>query len=170
MGEIMIIVGIDPGLAISGYGVINYIGNKFEVIDYGAVITESCQEFPGRLKKIYDGYMELFKNYKPEAVAIEELFYNKNVKTAIAIAEARGVHLLAAENCGIPLYEYTPLQIKQGIVGYGRAEKKQIQEMVKVILKLESVPKPDDVADGLAAAICHAHSLKFADNFKILKY
>jgi len=166
----MIIVGIDPGLAISGYGVINYIGNKFEVIDYGAVTTESSQEFPGRLKAIYDGYMELFNRYKPEAVAIEELFYNKNVKTAIAIAEARGVHLLAAENCGIPLYEYTPLQIKQGIVGYGRAEKKQIQEMVKVILKLESVPKPDDVADGLAAAICHAHSLKFADNFKILKY
>ncbi len=166
----MIIFGIDPGLAISGYGVLNYIGNKFEVIDYGAVITESCEEFPKRLKKIYDSYTELFKLYKPEAVAIEELFYNKNVKTAIAIAEARGVHLLAAENNGIPLYEYTPLQIKQGIVGYGRAEKRQIQEMVKVILHLESVPKPDDVADGLAAAICHAHSLKFASNFKILKY
>lgn len=166
----MIIVGIDPGLAISGYGVINYIGNKFEVIDYGAVTTESCQAFPGRLKTIYDSYIELFKLYKPEAIAIEELFYNKNVKTAIAVAEARGVHLLAAENCGVPLYEYTPLQIKQGIVGYGRAEKKQIQEMVKVILKLKSVPKPDDVADGLAAAICHAHSLKYASNFKILKY
>jgi crossover junction endodeoxyribonuclease RuvC len=155
----MIIFGIDPGLAISGYGVLNYIGNKFEVIDYGAIITESGEEFPRRLKI-----------YKPEAVAIEELFYNKNVKTAIAIAEARGVHLLAAENSGIPLYEYTPLQIKQGIVGYGRAEKKQIQEMVKVILHLDTIPKPDDVADGLAAAICHAHSLKYADNFKILKY
>lgn len=166
----MIIFGIDPGLAISGYGVINYIGNKFEVIDYGAVTTESCEEFPKRLKIIYDKYTELFKLYKPDAVAIEELFYNKNVKTAIAIAEARGVHLLAAENFGIPLYEYTPLQIKQGIVGYGRAEKKQIQEMVKVILRLESVPKPDDVADGLAAAICHAHCLKFANKFKILKY
>lgn len=166
----MIIVGIDPGLAISGYGVLNYIGNKFEVIDYGAVTTESKEEFPRRLKIIYDSYIELFKLYKPEAVAIEELFYNKNVKTAIAIAEARGVHLLAAENSGISLYEYTPLQIKQGIVGYGRAEKKQIQEMVKVILHLDSIPKPDDVADGLAAAICHAHSLKYASDFKILKY
>jgi crossover junction endodeoxyribonuclease RuvC len=166
----MIIIGIDPGLAISGYGVVKYIGNKFEVLDYGAVLTDSCEEFPKRLKKIYDGYTRLFDLYKPDAVAIEELFYNKNAKTAIAIAEARGVHLLAAENCGIPLYEYTPLQIKQGIVGYGRAEKKQVQEMVRIILHLESVPKPDDVADGLAAAICHAHSLKYASDFKILKY
>jgi crossover junction endodeoxyribonuclease RuvC len=166
----MIIFGIDPGLAISGYGVLNYIGNKFEVIDYGAVLTDSHEEFPERLKKIYDRYCELFEKYKPEAVAIEELFYNKNVKTAIAIAQARGIHLLAAANKSIPLYEYTPLQIKQGIVGYGRAEKKQVQEMVKIILKLDSVPQPDDVADGLAAAICHAHSLKYADNFKIIKY
>jgi len=134
------------------------------------VTTESCEEFPKRLKKIYESYTKLFDLYKPDAVAIEELFYNKNVKTAIAIAQARGVHLLAAENNSIPLYEYTPLQIKQGIVGYGRAEKKQVQEMVKVILHLDSVPKPDDVADGLAAAICHAHCLKFANNFKILKY
>lgn len=166
----MLIFGIDPGLAISGYGVLNYVGNKFEVVEYGAVITESCEEFPKRLKKIYDSYTELFELYKPEAVAIEELFYNKNVKTAIAIAQARGVHLLAAENKNIPLYEYTPLQIKQGIVGYGRAEKRQVQEMVKIILKLDKIPQPDDVADGLAAAICHAHSLKFANNFKILKY
>lgn len=166
----MIILGIDPGLAISGYGIINYSGNKFEVIDYGAVITESTEEFPKRLKKLYDSYMNIFEVYKPEAVAIEELFYNKNTKTAIAIAEARGIHLLAAENKNIPLYEYTPLQVKQGIVGYGRAEKKQIQEMVKVILKLDAVPKPDDVADGLALAICHAHSLKFAESFRIVKY
>lgn len=166
----MIILGIDPGLAISGYGIINYSGNKFEVIDYGAVITESTEEFPKRLKKLYDSYMNIFEVYKPEAVAIEELFYNKNTKTAIAIAEARGIHLLAAENKSIPLYEYTPLQVKQGIVGYGRAEKKQIQEMVRVILKLDAVPKPDDVADGLALAICHAHSLKFAESFRIVKY
>ncbi len=166
----MLIIGIDPGLAISGYGVLNYVGNKFEVLDYGAIITESCEAFPKRLKKLYDGYSALFELYKPEAVAIEELFYNKNVKTAIAVAQARGVHLLAAENKSIPLYEYTPLQIKQGIVGYGRAEKRQVQEMVKIILKLDKIPQPDDVADGLAAAICHAHSLKFANNFKILKY
>lgn len=166
----MIIFGIDPGLAISGYGVLDYKGNKFQVIDYGAVTTGSSEEFPLRLKRIYDMYTSLFHKYKPDAVAIEELFYNKNVKTAIAIAQARGVHLLAAVNNCIPLYEYTPLQIKQGIVGYGRAEKKQIQEMVKIILKLKDIPKPDDVADGLAAAICHAHSLKYAENFRILKY
>lgn len=163
----MIIFGIDPGLAISGYGVVNYIGNKFEVLEYGAVITNSCEEFPNRLKIIYDSYIELFDKYKPEAVSIEELFYNKNVKTAISVAQARGVHLLAAVNKCIPLYEYTPLQIKQGIVGYGRAEKRQVQEMVKIILKLDKIPQPDDVADGLAAAICHAHSLKFASKFKI---
>lgn len=163
----MIIFGIDPGLAISGFGVVNYIGNKFEVLEYGAIITNSTDEFPARLKKLYDGYTELFLRYKPDAVAIEELFYNKNVKTAIMVAQARGVHILAAVNKAIPLYEYTPLQIKQGIVGYGRAEKHQVQEMVKIILKLEQIPQPDDVADGLAAAICHAHSLKYAINFKI---
>lgn len=163
----MIIFGIDPGLAISGFGVVNYIGNKFDVLEYGAIITESSDEFPDRLKKLYDGYTELFNRYKPDAVAIEELFYNKNVKTAIMVAQARGVHILAAVNKAIPLYEYTPLQIKQGIVGYGRAEKHQVQEMVKIILKLEQIPQPDDVADGLAAAICHAHSLKYAVNFKI---
>lgn len=163
----MIICGIDPGLAISGYGVINYIGNTFKVLEYGAITTNSCEEFPERLKKLYDGYLELFDKYKPEAVSIEELFYNKNVKTALMVAQARGIHLLAAVNKDIPLFEYTPLQIKQGIVGYGRAEKRQVQEMVKIILKLDKIPQPDDVADGLAAAICHAHSLKFAEKFKI---
>lgn len=166
----MIILGIDPGLAISGYGILNYTGNKFEVIDYGCIETESCEEFPKRLKHLYDSYTSIIDMYKPKAVAIEELFYNKNAKTAMAIAQARGVHLLAAENKNIPLYEYTPLQIKQGIVGYGRAEKRQVQEMVKVILNLKEIPRPDDAADGLAAAICHAHSLKFAENFKIKKY
>jgi crossover junction endodeoxyribonuclease RuvC len=163
----MIIFGIDPGLAISGYGIVNYAGNKFEIIKYGAVTTSSFDEFPKRLKIIYDRYTELFEMYRPEAVAVEELFYNKNTKTAMAIAQSRGVHILAAANKDIPLYEYTPLQIKQGTVGYGRAEKKQVQEMVRLILKLERIPKPDDVADGLAAAICHAHSLKFAENFRI---
>ena len=166
----MLILGIDPGLAISGYGILNYSGNKFKVIEYGCIFTESCEEFPKRLKHIYESYISIIDMYKPEAVAIEELFYNKNAKTAMAIAQARGVHLLAAENKNVPLYEYTPLQIKQGIVGYGRAEKKQVQEMVRVILKLNEIPKPDDAADRLAAAICHAHSLKFAKEFKINKY
>ena len=166
----MLILGMDPGLAISGYGIINYTGNKFEIIKYGAITTESDEDFPKRLKHIYDSYISIIDMYKPEAVAIEELFYNKNAKTAMAIAQARGVHLLAAENKKIPLYEYTPLQIKQGIVGYGRAEKRQVQEMVRVLLNLKEIPKPDDAADGLAVAICHANCLKFAHKFRIIKY
>ena len=163
----MVIFGIDPGLATSGYGVINYVGNKFKMLEYGTIETESTLDFPTRLKIIYDSYMELFIKYKPDAVSVEELFFNKNVKTAISVGQARGVHILAAVNSDIPLYEYTPLQIKQGIVGYGRAQKRQVQEMVKIILKLEKIPKPDDAADGLAVAICHAHSLKYANNFKL---
>ncbi len=166
----MIILGMDPGLAISGYGIVEYVGNKFKMIEYGAVTTESTMPFPLRLKYIYESYMDMIDKYKPDAIAIEELFYNKNVKTAIAVGEARGVHLLVGALKDVPMYEYTPLQIKQGIVGYGRAEKKQVQEMVKLILKLDSIPKPDDAADGLAVAICHAHSLKFSEDFRITGY
>lgn len=163
----MIICGIDPGLAISGYGIISYVGNRFQLLEYGTIDTEAGLEFPLRLKKIYDSYINIFNKYRPDAIAIEELFFNKNVKTAITVGQARGVHILAAVNNNIDLYEYTPLQIKQGIVGYGRADKRQVQEMVKIILKMESIPKPDDAADGIAVAICHAHSLKYANNFKI---
>ncbi|EOD00676.1 crossover junction endodeoxyribonuclease RuvC [Caldisalinibacter kiritimatiensis] len=163
----MKIIGIDPGVAISGYGVIEYTGNKFKVIEYGAVTTSPKTPFPKRLKILYDEYMELFTLHKPDAVAIEELFFNKNVKTAIDVGQARGVHLLAAVNYGVDVFEYTPLQVKQGVVGYGRAEKKQVQEMVKILLNLKEIPKPDDVADGLAVAICHAHSGGFKDMFKI---
>jgi crossover junction endodeoxyribonuclease RuvC len=163
----VIIIGIDPGIAISGYGVVEYKNNKFRVIEYGAVTTESDTPFPQRLKILYDEYINIFREYEPEAVAIEELFFNKNVKTAINVGQARGVHLLAAVNCGINVYEYTPLQVKQGVVGYGRAEKRQIQEMVKILLNLKQIPKPDDVADALAVAICHAHSGGFQDMFRI---
>jgi crossover junction endodeoxyribonuclease RuvC len=166
----MIILGVDPGLAISGYGVLEYLGNKFKMIEYGAVTSEASMPFPLRLKHIYESYIEMIDKFMPDAIAVEELFYNKNAKTAIAIGEARGVHLLAGQMKDIPLYEYTPLQIKQGIVGYGRAEKRQVQEMVKLILGLEKIPKPDDAADGLAAAICHAHSLKFCEQFRIIGY
>ena len=163
----MRIIGVDPGIAITGYGIIEYRGNKFNVIDYGAITTESNLPFPKRLKIVYDNLYNILLEYKPEAFAIEELFFNKNVKTAIKIGQARGVEILAAANYGIDIYEYTPLQVKQGVVGYGRAQKRQVQEMVKMMLNLKEIPKPDDVADALAVAICHAHSGKFKDMFKM---
>lgn len=163
----MIIVGIDPGIAIVGYGIIEKKGNKLKAINYGAITTEPNITLPHRLKIVYDELTKILLEYKPDAFAIEELFFNKNVKTAITIGQARGVEILAAVNCGIDIYEYTPLQVKQGVVGYGRAHKKQVQEMVKLLLNLEEIPKPDDVADALAVAICHAHSGRFKDLFKI---
>lgn len=163
----MIIFGIDPGYAIVGFGVVEYTGNKFRTINFGSIITDPKDTFPERLKIVYDELTKLLDEYKPDCVAIEELFFNKNVKTAINVGQARGVQLLAAINTGAQVYEYTPLQIKQGVVGYGRAEKKQVQEMVRVILGLKNVPKPDDTADALAVAICHAHSGTFKDTFKV---
>lgn len=156
----MIILGVDPGYAIVGIGVVEYVGNKFRPITYTAITTPAKMDTVTRLKKIYDGTIELIEKYKPDAMAIEELFFNSNQKTAINVAQARGVILVAATNCGIPINEYTPLQVKQSVTGYGRADKKQIQEMVKMILHLNAIPKPDDAADGLALAICHAHSSK----------
>ena len=154
----MIILGIDPGYAIVGWGVIEYNSNKFNVIDYGAVTTQAGTPFNDRLKMVYDGIDTIMKRYSPQALAIEKLFYNTNAKTVIDVAQARGVINLAAVQNNIPIFEYTPLQVKQSVVGYGRAEKKQVQEMTRVILKLEKIPKPDDTADALAMAICHAHA------------
>lgn len=154
----MRILGIDPGYAIVGYGVIDYIGNKFSTVNYGAVTTPAKTEFTSRLGIIYNDITEIIKKYNVESMAIEKLFFNTNTTTAIDVAQARGVILLAAQNCNIPVYEYTPLQVKQSVTGYGRAEKKQIMEMTRLILGLSSVPKPDDTADALALAVCHAHS------------
>ena len=154
----MIILGIDPGYAIVGYGVIKYEANRFSVLDYGAITTPAGMPFVERLDVIYKDLNELFKKYKPEAMAIEKLFYNTNAKTVIDVAQARGVTVLAAHQNNAEIFEYTPLQVKQSVVGYGRAEKKQVQEMIRVILNLEKVPKPDDTADALAMAVCHAHS------------
>ncbi|MGN0570129.1 MAG: crossover junction endodeoxyribonuclease RuvC [Candidatus Fimenecus sp.] len=154
----MIILGIDPGYAIVGWGIIDYTANRFSVIDYGAVTTEAKTPFNERLEAVYDGIEDIIKRYKPSALAIEKLFYNTNAKTVIDVAQARGVINLAAVKNGVPIFEYTPLQVKQSVVGYGRAEKKQVQEMTRVILKLEKIPKPDDTADALAMAICHAHA------------
>lgn len=156
----MIIIGIDPGYAIVGVGVVEYKGNKFRPIEYTAITTPAGMDTVDRLKKIYDEMAMLIDKHKPDAMAIEELFFNSNQKTAINVAQARGVILVAAANKGVPVREYTPLQVKQSVTGYGRADKKQIQEMVKLILHLNVIPKPDDAADALALAICHAHSNK----------
>lgn len=154
----MVILGIDPGYAIVGYGVIKYEGGKMSVIDYGKITTEANIPLSKRLKLIYDSLTQLIETFKPDVVAVEELFFNSNVKTAIAVGHARGVIILAAANKNIKIAEYTPLQIKQAVVGYGRADKNQVQQMVKMFLKLKEVPKPDDTADALAVAICHANS------------
>ncbi|HHV98786.1 MAG TPA: crossover junction endodeoxyribonuclease RuvC [Clostridiaceae bacterium] len=158
----MIIMGIDPGFAITGYGVVKYEGNKFSVIDYGSVTTKASMPFPDRLLLLDRRLEELIKMHKPSVVAVEELFFNKNIKTAIYAAHGRGIALVCAARCGIEVAEYTPLQVKQAIVGYGRAEKSQVQQMVKMILNLPEIPKPDDVADALAVAICYGHSCKMA--------
>ncbi len=154
----VIIIGIDPGYAIVGIGVIEYTGNKFRPLEYNAITTHASMATSLRLRKIYEEINFYLDKYKPDAVAIEELFFNTNAKTAIAVAQARGVLVVSVTNRDIPIYEYTPLQIKQAVTGYGRADKGQIQQMVKMLLNLNAIPKPDDAADALAVAICHAHS------------
>lgn len=157
----MIILGIDPGIAIVGYGVITYESGRFGVIDYGAVTTKAGMKLSDRLRNIYEDINILIERFKPDACAVEELFFNTNVTTGIAVAHGRGVIVLAAATQNLPVYEYTPLQVKQGVAGYGRADKAQVQRMVKSLLNLPAVPKPDDVSDALAVAICHAHNAGF---------
>ena len=154
----MKILGIDPGYAILGYGIVEMKGNHFTSCDFGAVTTDSKADMPDRLKHIYNMLMGIISEFEPEAASVEELFFNTNSKTALLVGQARGVAMLACANSGLAIYEYTPLQIKQALVGYGRAEKGQVQAMVKTILNLDKIPKPDDAADALAAAICHGHS------------
>ena len=163
----MIIIGIDPGYAIVGIGVVEYVGNKFRTLEYNAITTPAGMATTERLKKIYQEMNMYLDKYNPDAVAIEELFFNSNQKTAINVAQARGVILVAVSNRNIPICEYTPLQVKQSVTGYGRADKKQIQTMVKMLLGLNAIPKPDDAADALAIAICHAHSNKMNNMFGI---
>ncbi len=163
----MIVIGIDPGYAIVGIGVVEYNGNKFRPISYGAITTDAAMPTVDRLKRIYDEMTTLIDKYQPDAVAIEELFFNSNQKTAINVAQARGALLVAVKNKNIPIYEYTPLQVKQSVTGYGRADKTQVQQMVKMLLNLNVIPKPDDAADGLALAICHAHSSKINNMFDL---
>ena len=163
----MIILGIDPGYAIVGYGVIEFKSNRFSVVDYGAITTNAGTPFERRLELIYDDLNLLMGKFHPEAMSIEKLFYNTNAKTVIDVAQARGVTVLAAKKNNIPRFEYTPLQVKQGICGYGRADKKQVQSMVKSLLNLKEIPKPDDAADALAIALGHLSTRRFSEMFRV---
>ena len=164
----MIILGIDPGLATMGYGVINAVKGNYSVIDYGAVVTPKDCTLPQRLKQLEEGVQELIETFKPDNIAIEELFFSKNVTTGIAVSEARGVILLTAvKGLGDEVYEYTPNQIKQAVTGYGGADKMQMQHMVQALLRLKSVPRPDDAADALAVAIGHAQTSRMTTSFKV---
>ena len=155
----MRILGIDPGYAIVGYGVLDYSGGNFSVVDFGAITTPAGMEFTKRLKIIYEDMTTVINEYKPDEIGIEKLFFNTNEKTAIDVAQARGVTILPAVLKNIPIYEYTPLQVKSSIVGYGRAEKIQVQEMTRTMLHLKNIIKPDDTADAVAIAITHGLSL-----------
>ncbi|MBR2569597.1 MAG: crossover junction endodeoxyribonuclease RuvC [Paenibacillus sp.] len=159
----MRILGIDPGIAIVGFGFVDKQGSRVVPVQYGCIQTESTTAPEVRLLQVFEATEKLLDQYKPDAVAVEKLFFNRNVTTAFSVGQARGVVILAAAKRGLQIAEYTPMQVKQAIVGYGKAEKKQVQEMVKLFLKLKAIPKPDDVADALAVAICHAHSSGLQD-------
>lgn len=162
----MRILGIDPGIAIVGFGVVDKNGNRYSTVEYGAITTPAHTPLENRLKTIYDEMTLLFANFRPDAMSVEELFFNNNAKTAIAVGQARGVIILSAVENGVPIYEYTPLQVKQALTGYGRASKMQIQQMMKSMLGLSEIPKPDDVADALAIAVCHGNSVRYNDILK----
>lgn len=157
----MRILGIDPGIAIVGYGVVDKEYNKYKAVSYGAITTPAHTPVESRLKTIYDEMTLLFARYKPDAMSVEELFFNNNAKTAISVGQARGVILLSAVESHVPIYEYTPLQVKQALTGYGHASKIQIQHMMRSLLALDEIPKPDDVADALAIAVCHGNSMQY---------
>ena len=164
----MIILGIDPGFATTGFGVIEKQDNGNTVpIDYGVILTPKDESFPVRLAMLEEGMNKLFNKYKPHEIAVEELFFSKNITTGIPVAHARGVILLASvKYCG-KLYEYTPMQIKQALTGYGRADKVQMMHVVTSLLHLQKIPRPDDAADALAVALCHAHTSRFGRMFGI---
>lgn len=157
----MYILGIDPGFGRVGYGIIEYRNNKYRPVEYGCITTPAGDKLSTRLKKISDDLEEVISRYDIDAASVESLFFNTNITTGIQVAEARGVILLVLEKSNIPISEYTPLQVKQALIGYGRADKIQIKNMVKEILKLEKMPKLDDTTDALAIAICHANSCKY---------
>lgn len=157
----MIILGVDPGTATTGYGLIEEKSGKLTLVDYGVILTEAKQPLEDRLEQLHDQLGDIIDEYSPDEIAVEELFFSNNAKTAMSVGQARGVILLTAKKAGVPLSEYTPNQVKNGICGYGGADKKQVQKMVQMLLKLTEVPQPDDAADALAIAICHSSSRKF---------
>ena len=161
----MRVLGIDPGYATVGYGILDWDGRHFSLVGYGAVTTAPGIDISLRLCEIHNDITELIERFKPDAIAKEELFFNTNVKTAIQVGQARGVILQCCASMGKVPFEYTPLQVKQAVVGYGRAEKKQVMEMTRAILKMNKIPKPDDAADALAIAVCHCHSRKTGKKF-----
>lgn len=165
--QTVIILGIDPGLARMGYGVIKHVGTTITPVQYGVLTTPAGMPSPQRLRAIFLGVVQLMEIYEPQEVAVEELFFSKNVTTGIAVAQARGAAMVAAASKTQDLFEYTPMQVKQAVAGYGKADKPQMQRMVAMLLHLEEIPKPDDAADALAVAICHAHSQKMSHLFKM---
>ena len=156
----MIILGIDPGIATAGWGVVEYKSSRFTTLGFGAITTPAKTPLPLRLNMVFEQAKEIVEKFSPDQVAIEELFFSKNVNTAFPVAQARGVLILAAAQSGLPVFEYNPMQVKQAVVGYGKAEKHQVIAMVSTILNLKTAPKLDDTADALAVAICHAHSYR----------
>ena len=154
----MRILGIDPGYAIVGYGVINAARGRYETVEYGAVTTKAGEDFGLRLLEIYEGMTELIATLKPQAAAVEKLYFLNNKTTGIGVAEARGIILLTLSQAGVPLFEYTPMQVKQAVAGYGGADKRQVMLMTQRLLNMREIPRPDDAADALAIAICHARS------------
>ncbi|MBQ7164358.1 MAG: crossover junction endodeoxyribonuclease RuvC [Clostridia bacterium] len=164
----MVILGLDPGFATIGFGVIQSERGKVGLIDYGAIVTPKEKTFPERLALIERGMTGLFEKFRPDQVAIEELFFNTNITTGINVAHARGVMLFVCEReCHGNLFEYTPLQIKQALTGYGRADKQQMMHMVKTYLRLDKIPRPDDAADALAVALCHSQTNRLGGLFRI---
>ncbi|MEG2310540.1 MAG: crossover junction endodeoxyribonuclease RuvC [Clostridia bacterium] len=163
----MVVLGIDPGFGRVGYGVIDCTKNKYRAIEYGCITTNSDISLPKRLNKIDNDLREIISRYKIDAASVEDLYFNTNTKTAIKVAQARGVILNILALYNIDIFEYTPLQVKLAIVGYGRAEKQQVKEMVKTFLKLEVMPKFDDTTDALAIAICHTHSYRLNQHIKV---
>jgi crossover junction endodeoxyribonuclease RuvC len=158
----MLVLGIDPGIAITGYGLVREgPEGEAEMVVYGAVNTPAGEELPVRLQQVYRGVREVVEQYRPDSAAIERLLFGKNVTTAMAVGQARGVTLLALADCGLSIAEYTPASIKQTVAGYGNASKAQVQDMVRLLLNLDAIPKPDEAADALAVAITHLHTARY---------